>query len=59
LLLTSPPPPKWQGDGNKGGRKVKAEATKKVIAMTTRVARDGDGDGNDGKSNGDGNKGGE
>jgi hypothetical protein len=36
---------------------VKAEATKRVIAMATRVTSNGNGNGNGGKSNGDGNKG--
>jgi hypothetical protein len=33
---------------------VKAEVTKRVIAMATRVASSDDGNGNGGKSNGDG-----
>jgi hypothetical protein len=44
-------------NGNEGGRRVKAEATKRAITMATRVASYGDGDGNGGKSNGDGDEG--
>jgi hypothetical protein len=36
---------------------VKAEATKRAITMATRVASDEDGNGDGGKSNGDGNEG--
>jgi hypothetical protein len=36
---------------------VKAEATKRAIAMATRVASNHDGNGNGGKSDGNGNKG--
>ncbi len=36
---------------------MKAEATKRAIAMVTRVASNDDGNGNGGKSDGDGNKG--
>ncbi len=36
---------------------MKAEATKRVIAMARRVASNDYGDGNGGKSNGNGNKG--
>jgi hypothetical protein len=36
---------------------VKAEATKRVIAMATRVASNDNGDGDGGKSNGDGDEG--
>ncbi len=36
---------------------MKAEATKRAIAMVTRVASNEDGDGDGGKSDGDGNKG--
>ncbi len=36
---------------------MKAEVTKRVIMMATRVASNDDGAGNGGKSNGDGNKG--
>ncbi len=36
---------------------MKAEATKRVIAMATRVASNDNGNGNGGKSNGDGDKG--
>ncbi len=43
--------------GNKGGGRVKAEATKRAITMATRVASNDDGNGNGGKSNGDGNEG--
>jgi hypothetical protein len=55
--LPSPPPPR-RHDGDKGGRQVKAEATKRAIATASRVARNEDGNGNGGKSNGNGNKGG-
>jgi hypothetical protein len=37
---------------------MKAKATKKAIAMATRVASNDDGNGNGGKSDGNGNKGG-
>jgi hypothetical protein len=40
--------------GNKGGGRVKAEATKRVIITATRVASDDDGAGDGGKSYGDG-----
>ncbi len=36
---------------------MKAEAMKREIAMATRVASNGNSDGNGGKSNGDGNEG--
>ena len=36
---------------------MKAEAMKRAIAMATRVASNDDGDGNDGKSDGNGDKG--
>ncbi len=36
---------------------MKAEATKRAITMATRVASDDDGNGDSGKSNGDGDKG--
>jgi hypothetical protein len=36
---------------------VKAEATKRVIMTATRVANDDDGDGNGGKSDGNGDEG--
>ncbi len=36
---------------------MKAEATKRAIAMATRVASNDDGDGNGGKSDGDSNEG--
>ncbi len=45
------PHPRW-GDSNKHGRRVKADATKRAIAMATRVASNDDGDDNSGKSNG-------
>jgi hypothetical protein len=41
-----------------GGGQVKAEATKRAIAMATRVASNDNGNGDGGKSNGDSNKGG-
>jgi hypothetical protein len=44
-------------DGNKGGRQVKAEVTKRAITMATRVASNDDGNGNGGKSNGEGDEG--
>jgi hypothetical protein len=43
--------------GNKGGRQVKAETTKMVITMATRVVSNDNGTGNGGKSNGNGNEG--
>jgi hypothetical protein len=43
--------------GNKGGGRVKAEATKRAIPTATRVASNDNGTGNSGKSDGDGNKG--
>jgi hypothetical protein len=46
-----------QRNGDKGGEGLKAEATKRAIAMETRVASDDDGDSNGGKSNGDGDEG--
>jgi hypothetical protein len=51
------PAPRWR-DGNKGGRQVTAEATKRVTAMATRVTSNDNCDGNSGKSDGDGNEGG-
>ncbi len=36
---------------------MKAEATKRAIMMATRVASNDDGNGNSGRSDGDGNKG--
>jgi hypothetical protein len=44
-------------DGNEGGRGVKAEATKRAITMVTRVASNDDGDGDVGKSDGNGDEG--
>ncbi len=45
------PIPKWRRDSNKGGKEVKAKATKRLMAMATRVASDN-------KGNGNGNEGG-
>jgi hypothetical protein len=58
LVWSSPPlpHPRWR-NGNKGGGQVKAEATKRVIAMAPRVASNDDGDSNGGKSDGDGDEG--
>ncbi len=58
LVWSSPLPPEWGCNCNKGGRQVKAEATKRVIAMAMRVASNDNGDGDGGKSNGSNNKGG-
>jgi hypothetical protein len=44
-------------DGDEGGRRVKAEATKRAITTATRVGSNDNGDGNGGKSDGNGNKG--
>jgi hypothetical protein len=44
-------------DGNKDGRRVKAEAMKRATTTAIRVASNDDGNGNGGKSNGDGDKG--
>ncbi len=46
---------RWQANE---GRGVKAEATKRVITKTTRVASNDDGNGNGDKSDGSGDKGG-
>jgi hypothetical protein len=46
-----------QRDGDEGGGRVKAEATKRVITMATRMASDDDGNGDGGKSDGDGDEG--
>jgi hypothetical protein len=46
------------GDGNKGGRGAMATATKRAMAMATRVGGHKEGNGNGGKSGVDGNKGG-
>jgi hypothetical protein len=43
--------------GNKGGGRVKAEATKRAITMATRVVSDDDGTDDGGKSDGDGDEG--
>jgi hypothetical protein len=43
--------------GDEGGGRVKAEATKRVITMATRVASDDDGASDGDKSDGDGDKG--
>ncbi len=51
------PPPRWHV-GDEGGRQVKAKAKKRAIVMTTRVVRNDDGNGDGGKSDGNGNKGG-
>ena len=48
--------PKQRCNSNKGGRQVKAEATKREIVMATRLASNDNGNGDGGKSNGDGNK---
>jgi hypothetical protein len=56
--MVLPSPPKRWHDSNKGGGQVKAEVTKGVFAMVTRVASNDNGNGNGGKSYGDGNKGG-
>jgi hypothetical protein len=47
-------------DGNsaRGSGQAIAMVTKRAIAMAMRVAGDKEGDGDSGKSNGDGNKGG-
>ncbi len=46
------------GDSNEGGGQVTAMAMKRAMATATRVVGDEEGNGNGGKSNGDGNKGG-
>ncbi len=43
--------------GDKGGGQVKAEVTKRVITMASRVASNDDGAGDGGKSNGNSDKG--
>ncbi len=43
--------------GDEGGRRVKAETTKRAITTVTRVLSNEDGAGDGGKSNGDGNEG--
>ncbi len=52
-----PPPHPRQCDGNKGGGRVKAEATKRAVMTVTRGVSNDNGDGNGGKSDGDGNEG--
>jgi hypothetical protein len=49
---------KGNGNCNKGGRRAMAMATKRMMAMATRVAGDKEGNGYGCKSDGDGNKGG-
>jgi hypothetical protein len=44
-------------NGDKGGGRVKAEATKRAITTATRVASDDDGNGNGGNRDGNGDKG--
>jgi hypothetical protein len=44
------------GNRNEDGGQVTAMATKKAMAIATRVVGDKEGNGNGGKSNGDGNK---
>jgi hypothetical protein len=56
--MVLPLPPEQRPYGNEGGRRVKAKATKRVIAMATRAACNDDSKGNGGKSDGDGDKGG-
>ncbi len=56
MVLSSPP--ERQRNSKESGRQVKAEATKRAIAMAMRVASNDDGNGNGGKSYGDGNEGG-
>ncbi len=46
------------GDSNKGGRQAVVTATKRAMAKTTRVVGNKKGNGNGGKSDGDGDKGG-
>jgi hypothetical protein len=46
------------GNGNKGGRQAMATATKRVVVLVMRVAGNKEGNGNSGKSNGYGDKGG-
>jgi hypothetical protein len=57
VLVWSPPPPR-RCNGDEGGWRVKAEATKRAIVTATRVVSNDNGDGNDDKSNGNGDKGG-
>jgi hypothetical protein len=52
MVLSSPHP--RRRDGNKGGGRVKAEATKRAITMAMRVVSNDDGNGNGVKSDGDG-----
>jgi hypothetical protein len=49
--IVLPSPPKQLRDDNKGGRRVKENATKREMVMGTRAASDN-------KGNGEGNKGG-
>ncbi len=42
---------------DEGGKRVKAEATKRAFTTAMRVASDDDGTGDGGKRDGDGNKG--
>jgi hypothetical protein len=44
------------GNGEKDGRQVMAMATKSAVAMVTRMVGKDEGDGESGKSDGDGNK---
>jgi hypothetical protein len=46
------------GNGDKGGGQATAMATKRVMAMATRVVRDKQGNSDGGKNNGNGGKGG-
>jgi hypothetical protein len=46
------------GDGNEGGRQATATSTKREMAMARRVVGEEERNGDGGKSNGDGNKGG-
>jgi hypothetical protein len=46
------------GDGNEGGRQATATATKRVMAMATRVVGNKEGNGDGGKSNSNGDEGG-
>jgi hypothetical protein len=58
LVWSSPPPLEQWRNSNKGGRQVKAEATKRAIATATRVASNDNGNGDGGKSNGNSDEGG-
>ncbi len=49
IRMVLPSPSEWRCNGNKGGGQVKAKATKRVMAMATRVASNN-------KDNGNGNK---